>query len=390
MARKKIFYIDDKQKWLDAFRARHHEEYEIKTVKTFKAFKEHLEAVKGTTDAPDIILIDLFHPRHTCDTEQEEDCKGEGHAEQKEADRKGEDAVLQLEEDIKTAKRPIYEAWRPYGVGMLDFARSLYPKTPIAIYTQLGALVFDSDEEMTKISKLHGEWLFKKKNIDETYERLRLHRMLEKTNTLEDKATIKGLRAELERVRSELAQLKRTAGVSKEKLNKHIFLSHASSDKKFGDALRDFIVGLGVKNKQLIYTSHPLHKVPLDVNFCEYMRQNLHNNVFMISLWSDAYVENVACSTETSVAWILRRDYTHVFVPAFNFENNKFYKCVHDPKEKGIILGGHNCKIDMIDLKDKIVKMFNLPDDEKQTTVLLDKFMNEVKKIIQESSSIGR
>lgn len=40
--------------------------------------------------------------------------------------------------------------------------------------------------------------------------------------------------------------------------NKLIFLSHKSKDKKYGDALRDFIVGLGVNNDQLIYTSHPL------------------------------------------------------------------------------------------------------------------------------------
>ena len=42
-----------------------------------------------------------------------------------------------------------------------------------------------------------------------------------------------------------------------------IFISHKSDDKKYGDALRNFIIGLGVKEKQLVYTSHPLHKIPL-------------------------------------------------------------------------------------------------------------------------------
>lgn len=45
-----------------------------------------------------------------------------------------------------------------------------------------------------------------------------------------------------------------------------IFISHSSSDKKYGDAIRNFIVGLGIKEKQLIYTSHSLHKIPLDKN----------------------------------------------------------------------------------------------------------------------------
>lgn len=47
---------------------------------------------------------------------------------------------------------------------------------------------------------------------------------------------------------------------------KLIFLSHRSSDKKFGHALRNFLIGLGIKNDQLIYTSHPMH------NGCKYIR----------------------------------------------------------------------------------------------------------------------
>lgn len=34
-----------------------------------------------------------------------------------------------------------------------------------------------------------------------------------------------------------------------------IFISHKSSDKKYGDALRDLIISLGISNEQLIYTS---------------------------------------------------------------------------------------------------------------------------------------
>ena len=45
-----------------------------------------------------------------------------------------------------------------------------------------------------------------------------------------------------------------------------IFLSHRSTDKKYGDALAQLFPGIGVKNEQLIYSSHPLHKIPLDKN----------------------------------------------------------------------------------------------------------------------------
>ena len=65
-----------------------------------------------------------------------------------------------------------------------------------------------------------------------------------------------------------------------------IFLSHKSSDKKYGDALRNFLIGLGVRKEQLIYTSHPLHKIPLDANIFDYLRNNINRKVFMIILWS--------------------------------------------------------------------------------------------------------
>lgn len=69
-----------------------------------------------------------------------------------------------------------------------------------------------------------------------------------------------------------------------------IFLSHCSKDKKYGDALEYFITGLGVKSSQLIYTSHPLHKIPLDANIYNYLRKNINKNVFMIILWSNDYL----------------------------------------------------------------------------------------------------
>ena len=69
-----------------------------------------------------------------------------------------------------------------------------------------------------------------------------------------------------------------------------IFLSHKSDDKKYADALEKFITGLGVKNNQLIYTSHPLHKIPLDANIYDYLRKRINGNTFMIfcgliSIW---------------------------------------------------------------------------------------------------------
>ena len=98
---------------------------------------------------------------------------------------------------------------------------------------------------------------------------------------------------------------------------KKIFLSHRSSDKKYADALEKLIVGLGVKNEQLIYTSHPLHKIPLGQKIYDYLRENITDQVFMIILWSNSYLESPACLREMGAAWLLQTYYVGIYTTDF-------------------------------------------------------------------------
>ena len=66
-----------------------------------------------------------------------------------------------------------------------------------------------------------------------------------------------------------------------------ILLSHRSTDKKYGDALEKLFSKIGIRNEQLIYTSHPLHKIPLDKNIYEYLRESFGRKIFVIILWSN-------------------------------------------------------------------------------------------------------
>lgn len=158
-----------------------------------------------------------------------------------------------------------------------------------------------------------------------------------------------------------------------------IFLSHKSDDKKYADALEKFIIGLGVKNNQLIYTSHPLHKIPLDSNIYNYLRKNIYSKVFMIILWSDAYLESPACLNEMGAAWVTQSDYTNIYVPTFSFGNPKYHECAVDTKKMGAVLNGdEHCKTNMIELKDKIQNLFNLENNEKKVVYLLDQFIKEI------------
>ena len=160
---------------------------------------------------------------------------------------------------------------------------------------------------------------------------------------------------------------------------KLIFLSHRSNDKVYGDALRDFIIGLGVQNNQLIYTSHPLHKIPLDKNIYDYLRENINSQIFMIILWSNDYLESPACLNEMGAAWVTQSDYTNIYVPTFSFGNPKYHECAVDTRKMGAVLNGDpHCKANLIELKNKIQTMFGLEDDEQKSAYLIDEFIAKI------------
>lgn len=170
------------------------------------------------------------------------------------------------------------------------------------------------------------------------------------------------------------------AGIDTIKTDPVIFISHKSDDKKYGDALERFITGLGVKDNQLVYTSHPLHKIPLDASIYEYLRSHINSTLFMIILWSDKFLESPACLNEMGAAWVTQTDYTNIYVPSFSFGNPKYHECAVDTKKMGAVLNGdEHCKANMIELKNKIEELFNLKNDEAKVTFLLDRFIDEIK-----------
>lgn len=158
-----------------------------------------------------------------------------------------------------------------------------------------------------------------------------------------------------------------------------ILLSHRSTDKKYGDALEKLFVNIGLKNNQLIYTSHPLHKIPLDKNIYEYLRESFGKKIFVIILWSNEYLDSPACLNEMGAVWVTQTDYTNIYVPTFDFKNPKYYQCSVDKNKMGAVLdGSDNCKASIIELKDKIVELFDLCIDENQWIYSLDQFMKDI------------
>lgn len=160
---------------------------------------------------------------------------------------------------------------------------------------------------------------------------------------------------------------------------KKIFLSHRSSDKKYADALEKLITGLGVKNDQLIYTSHPLHKIPLGVKIYDYLRDNINDQLFMIILWSNEYLESPACLSEMGAAWVTKSDYIGIYTPTFSFGNPKYHEVPIDTTKMGAVLNGdRNCKASMVEFKNKVISFFGLQENEQKSVFLIDEFMKDI------------
>lgn len=170
-----------------------------------------------------------------------------------------------------------------------------------------------------------------------------------------------------------------TVDIPQPKTKNILFLSHSSMDKQYADSLRDFLSGIGVKDECLIYTSHPNHKIPLDESIFEYLRKFINQNVYMIIMWSDSYLDSPACMNELGALWVVGGNYTNVFVPGFDFNNPKFKQCAIDTNKMGIALKKDSvCKTRLIELKNNVSKLFNLSVSEEKTMFLIDEFMKKI------------
>lgn len=161
-----------------------------------------------------------------------------------------------------------------------------------------------------------------------------------------------------------------------------ILLSHSSTDKKYGDALEKLLSKIGIKNEQLIYTSHSLHKIPFGKNIYDYLRKSFDKKIFVIVLWSNEYLESPACMNELGALWVKQTDYSNIYVPSFDFKNPKYFNCAVDKNKMGAILDGSDfCKTSIIELKNQLVELFELDVEEKQWIYVLDQFIKDISEL---------
>lgn len=117
-----------------------------------------------------------------------------------------------------------------------------------------------------------------------------------------------------------------------------IFISHSSLDVKYGDALVELLREVGVRDKEIIFTSNPAYGIPISSNIFDWLKSRITDKPSVIYLLSEAYYQSVACLNEMGAAWIVGNKGYMLFVPGFSLDNHKFKSGALDPRSIGFFL----------------------------------------------------
>lgn len=124
-----------------------------------------------------------------------------------------------------------------------------------------------------------------------------------------------------------------------------IFLSHNSTDKKYGDVLRKLMISIGILDSDLIYTSHEKNKIPIGENIYDYLGNSIEKSNIVLFLLSEDYFKSVVCLNEMGASWITKNKHYIFFVPGFDKKSSEFIDCCIKQEKMGIVLNGdNNCR----------------------------------------------
>lgn len=139
--------------------------------------------------------------------------------------------------------------------------------------------------------------------------------------------------------------------------DKKIFISHSRKDMELGETIVHLLLDIGIRKEQIVFTSNPEYGIPLGYSIFRYLKEQIHNNAYIIYLLSDNYYNSAACLNEMGAAWIIQNEHILLAVPEFDFNGAKFRNSAVDPTEIGTVL---NNKVRMRQFAEKIVTSFGL------------------------------
>lgn len=123
-----------------------------------------------------------------------------------------------------------------------------------------------------------------------------------------------------------------------EKVTMKIFISHASANKHYGDALVELLTGLGVLPNEIVYTSNSAYGIPIGKNIFNWLKSQITEKYFVVYLLSEEYYNSIACLNEMGAAWVVENEHAAIFLPEFDLNGKAFQSGAIDPREIGFFI----------------------------------------------------
>lgn len=160
MKRKRVLICDDQDKFLDAFKKNHGENFDILEVKDISKLIERIDESK-----PDLVLLDLYHPKDNKDDFEIRRSNAEFE-------------LSNLNVQIQRTRNAVDATWIPLGLDVLNDIRKKYSsrKLPVIIYSQRGLLLLN-DNQVRFVEENDGHWMIKNEYSALT-EKTRMDRIL--------------------------------------------------------------------------------------------------------------------------------------------------------------------------------------------------------------------
>lgn len=146
-----------------------------------------------------------------------------------------------------------------------------------------------------------------------------------------------------------------------QKRSKKIFISHATQDKNYVDAIITLLESLGFREDDIICSSIPPYCIPLGENVYNWLANEFqHSDLHVIFVLSQIYYTRPACLNEMGAAWATKHKWTAILLPGFGFD--EIAGCI-DPAQVSIKLDDadrNTLNFRLSELKDDLIAEFGL------------------------------
>lgn len=103
-----------------------------------------------------------------------------------------------------------------------------------------------------------------------------------------------------------------------------LFISHASSDKEYVEALVSLFDDMGLNDEQIFCSSIPGYDIPLGKSIFDYLLELFQNyDLHIVFVHSENYYKSPVSLNEMGAAWVLKKNFTSILLPGFDFSEMK-------------------------------------------------------------------